>query len=727
MSTSANATSNTIQDFIDAISSDLYDIRFSCIFLTEGSITQLELAGHVGVGEQISDAIELSELMIHVREVFSTNMAHEINNIQNLIPHAPLGPWPELTQEAIALPIRYNDSAPPKGVVIFGISPRLKFDQKYRAFLADAARVFAVTLERDEQTRRSIQAENSWLTLLIGSIYDKLKFTSSPKQKKIGQMMATRSTQIGMESNDSYKLESFGAVFLCDGNLQEVLNTIVKTAITITNADMGNIQLIDKQSGCLKIMAYSGFEQPFLDFWITVDEREGACGMALDQMKRIIVEDITKSDIFVDTPALVAQLAAGVRAVQSTPLMSRSGKLVGMISTHFRSPHRPDDKTLLMLDLLARQAADLIHKAQTEEAIRHSEALFRTLADNAQDCIVRLDRKGRYVYANPFYTNLVQLPIETILGKTVREMNVCSATVEWEYQTQEVFNSGQMKRFDQKTVEGRWLDMQIIPELHGDEIETVLLIARDITERKQLETGLRAAIDVRDEFLFIASHELKTPVTTIKLQIQILMRYLEKCGKKLDVAKLFQFGHKIEDYVCRLTVLIDDLLEVSRISAGKLSLNFNDTDLSSLLEEAIDRAIPMLKTAGIMVEKRIEKQVMARIDQLRIEQVISNLLSNAEKYAAGQPIKIQLQSQLDKITISVQDLGPGILSNHLEKIFDRFERVSTDMTRIDGLGMGLYIARQIINAHDGKIWAESSVGHGSRFIIEIPVASERLQ
>ena len=130
--------------------------------------------------------------------------------------------------------------------------------------------------------------------------------------------------------------------------------------------------------------------------------------------------------------------------------------------------------------------------------------------------------------------------------------------------------------------------------------------------------------------------------------------------------------------------------------------------------------------AGIAVERKIEPHIMAQVDQLRMEQVMTNLLSNVEKYAPGQPVKIQLQSQSDKVIISVQDQGPGISSNHLKKIFDRFERVSDESSRIGGLGMGLYISRQIIHAHNGKIWAKSVIGQGACFIIELSLTSQEV-
>jgi signal transduction histidine kinase/ActR/RegA family two-component response regulator len=133
---------------------------------------------------------------------------------------------------------------------------------------------------------------------------------------------------------------------------------------------MGNLQLYDTMSGKLTIVASRGFDQPFLEFWNTVHEGKGACGTSLESMNRVIVEDVNLSPIFAGTPALDVQVQAGMWAVQSTPVISRSGKFLGVFSTHFETPGQPDERALRLLDLLARQTADIVERAQAERALR---------------------------------------------------------------------------------------------------------------------------------------------------------------------------------------------------------------------------------------------------------------------------------------------------------------------------------------------------------------------
>ncbi|HEX2958444.1 MAG TPA: PAS domain-containing protein [Chitinispirillaceae bacterium] len=192
------------------------------------------------------------------------------------------------------------------------------------------------------------------------------------------------------------RLQKLGALSIHAGNQDSLLSEILDTAIAISGADFGNIQMTNS-SGDLLIVAQRGFPQWWLDFWKLSSRRKGTCGTALEKGERIIVEDVTQSPIFIGTPALDIQLKAGVRAVCSTPLINRAGIIVGMISIHFSKPYRPDNHTLHMIDLLAPQAADLIEHTRD---IRHSEERFRALVVTSSNIIYRM---------NPDWSEMKQL------------------------------------------------------------------------------------------------------------------------------------------------------------------------------------------------------------------------------------------------------------------------------------------------------------------------------
>jgi PAS domain S-box-containing protein len=241
-------------------------------------------------------------------------------------------------------------------------------------------------------------------------------FADITERKQVEEALAAESTATAL-------LQKITARFVRAGELEDALGEIVDAAIAMTHADMGNIQLLQPESVCLKIAAYRGFEEPFLNFWNAVAGGQGNCGTAIKKAERSIVEDVTKSDILVGTPSLKVQLDAGVRAVQSTPLISHSGTLIGMLSTHWRVPHRPQQRELDLLDLLVQEAVDIIELARAEDALRESEERFKAIAETTPVGIgvVGLS-EATFLYVNPAYVKSFGYTESEILGKGVQDI-----------------------------------------------------------------------------------------------------------------------------------------------------------------------------------------------------------------------------------------------------------------------------------------------------------------
>lgn len=256
----------------------------------------------------------------------------------------------------------------------------------------------------------------------------------------------------------------------------------------------------------------------------------------------------------------------------------------------------------------------------------------------------------------------------------------------------------------------------------------VVLAFDDITELTRIQSELQRSVRVRDEFLSVASHELKTPVTALHLQIQSVLRAGERGvsggGAGLDwltsraewvVGKIT----RAETQVMRLIRLIDNLLDVSRITAGRLEFETEEVDLGQLTADVAER----LREEAVRVgcELRLDMaSVVGTWDRLRLEQVVTNLLTNALKYGSGQPVELRVRfTAADTASLTVRDYGIGISPENQARIFERFERAVSER-QYGGLGLGLWITRQIVEALRGRVYVESGPGEGSLFTVDLP-------
>jgi signal transduction histidine kinase len=263
-------------------------------------------------------------------------------------------------------------------------------------------------------------------------------------------------------------------------------------------------------------------------------------------------------------------------------------------------------------------------------------------------------------------------------------------------------------------------------ELEGGQ-KSLETLAQEMTERKHelegalkrlqaAETEARTSLSIRDNFLSIASHELKTPLTSLRLQIQLASRFTKETAspaltRALDIS-LAQ--------VKRITSLIEDLLDVTRIANGKLELRLGAVDLASLARQVTEQHRNLMESAGIELALDLEEEAIVEGDRERLEQVVVNLLTNASKYGKGRPVKVSVrQTPQGETWLAVADHGIGISAEHLEKIFERFERVEIE-PGVSGLGLGLYISKNIVQSHRGQISVESELGKGTKFTVKLP-------
>jgi signal transduction histidine kinase len=256
-----------------------------------------------------------------------------------------------------------------------------------------------------------------------------------------------------------------------------------------------------------------------------------------------------------------------------------------------------------------------------------------------------------------------------------------------------------------------------------------LAVAEDLGRRAatavdnaRLYREAQEALRLREEFLSIASHELKTPLTALHLQVQVLKRAIATVPWETPgVERLLETLEAAQRQVKRLTKLINDLLDVSRIAGGRLELERSEVDLWTVVRDAAARFEEEVRSAGSELTVESDAPVLGIWDRFRLDQVVTNLLSNAIKYGEGRPIEVRVCSDGATARLTVRDRGTGIAPEHLPRIFDRFERAASS-GQPSGLGLGLYICRQLVEAHEGTIRVTSCPGVGSTFEVELPLA-----
>ena len=241
-----------------------------------------------------------------------------------------------------------------------------------------------------------------------------------------------------------------------------------------------------------------------------------------------------------------------------------------------------------------------------------------------------------------------------------------------------------------------------------------------LTQLMKTQKELEQAVKIRDEFMAIASHELKTPLSTLMLHSHMRIQKLRRgdlAGFSVEnLTKMFEVDGK---QLRRINHLVEDMLDTSRIGSGKLVLRLEEFDFCELIKDLVDRNTELFEAAACPITVEVCRSVVGSWDRLRIEQVVMNLLVNAMRYGAGTPILVQVSVTPDLLQILVRDQGRGIAPENQARIFRKFERVLG--AEMSGMGLGLYIVKQILEAHHGSIRVESEESQGASFIVELPL------
>ena len=418
------------------------------------------------------------------------------------------------------------------------------------------------------------------------------------------EQLRENQSQLASEVDSMRRLHGLVNRLLACNDLPTALEEVLEAAIGLLGADMGNVQLRDPESHEFRLAAHRGFQPDFLDHLRSVGADLSAVrATAVQHRESSIVEDVQADSDF--TPYRTIAASAGFRAVFSTPITSRQGELLGVLSAHFRNPHRPPERALRTVDLYARQAAEFL-------------------------------------------------------------------------------------------------------------------------ERMRVEASLKEADRRKSEFLAVLAHELRNPLASIRNGMQILR--LQASADELSQRTVAMMDRQAS----HLAHLVEDLLDVNRITRGSIALKRERVLLTDVLAHAIEASRPLIEAHAheLLIDVRPDQPVRVDGDASRLVQVLANLLSNSAKYTdRGGRITVTLDCQGGEALINVHDNGIGIPPPALERVFEMFAQVQPGDARSEGgLGIGLSLVRKLTQLHGGSVsaWSEGP-GTGSGFTVRLPTLPETLQ
>jgi PAS domain S-box-containing protein len=428
------------------------------------------------------------------------------------------------------------------------------------------------------------------------------------------------------------------------------------------------------------------------------------------------------------------------QALLQLPLTPDDRPPLGMATQFLVESLSPFEMTLRSYQANARLLGLSETLEQQNAEIDRSREQLRTILDATTAVIYLKDAQGRYLFVNRQFQEVFGLGREQVIGKADEE--VLPGPVARTLQSDDL-GVLQVRAPIQieEAIPGRdgvhtFLSLKFPLLDPSGAAYGICCVATDITERiradearqraregAERERQLEEAVRARDQFLGIASHELKTPLTSLELEVGSLRR-LGRSNPSAAVSdeRVQAKCESILRQVERLTVLINSLLDVGRISSGPLTLSLEEVDLAEVVRAVLSRAQDAIRRSGSEVALAARTPAVGRWDRARLETVVGSLVSNAVKFGDGKPIEIEIETEAAsrRAVLTVRDHGIGVSLEDQGRIFERFERAVSER-HFGGFGIGLWVARQAVEAHGGQIRVRSVRGAGSEFRVELPL------
>ncbi len=368
---------------------------------------------------------------------------------------------------------------------------------------------------------------------------------------------------------------------------------------------------------------------------------------------------------------------------------------------------------------------DIEDRRRAEVALRESERQFRAVVENIPELAWSARPDGFIDYYNRRWFEYTGTTPEMVEGwgwQAVHDPEVLPRVVErWKHSlaTGEPFEM----EFPLRGADGvfRWFLTRVQP-LRDSEGRIVRWfgVNTNVDEHRRQAAALRDALAARDTFLSVASHELRTPLTPLALKLEMLAREARTQSEAPFARRVLEYTDATRRQVTRLSSLVSDLLDVSRIAAGRFTVEREPVDLAAVVREVVTRFEPQAQRAGSRLTLEAPESLPTHSDRLRIDQVVTNLVDNAIKYGNAKPIQVRLWSEPGWAVLTVSDQGIGIEPAKLDAIFGRYERAVSER-HYGGLGLGLYISRSVVELLGGSVSAASERGSGATFEVRLPI------